>query len=77
MPSVFYIAPSKLTNSSPGIDRIVNSKIGEKEELPAVWKHSEITMIPNPNKPIGIEDRRSIALTSCVREVSGRMAHDR
>ncbi|XP_072144452.1 uncharacterized protein [Dermacentor andersoni] len=38
----------------------------EKGDLPAAWKHSEVTMIPKPNKPLLIENLRPISLTSCV-----------
>ncbi|XP_072145595.1 uncharacterized protein [Dermacentor andersoni] len=49
----------------------------EKGDLPAAWKHSEVTMIPKPNKPLLIENLRPISLTSCVGKLLEHMVHDR
>nr|XP_050028301.1 uncharacterized protein LOC126523929 [Dermacentor andersoni] len=49
----------------------------EKEELPAVWKHSDITMIPKPNKPLSLENLHPISLTSCAGKLFEHMVHDR
>ncbi|XP_065304893.1 uncharacterized protein [Dermacentor albipictus] len=49
----------------------------EKGELPAVWKHSDITMNPKPNKPLSLENPRPISLTSCAGKLFKHMVHDR
>ncbi|XP_075526250.1 uncharacterized protein LOC142557953 [Dermacentor variabilis] len=36
----------------------------ERGELPAAWKHSEITMIPKPKKKLSVKNLRLISLTS-------------
>nr|XP_050033043.1 uncharacterized protein LOC126529557 [Dermacentor andersoni] len=49
----------------------------EKGELPAVWKHSDITMILKPNIPLSLENLRPISLTSCAGKLFEHMVHDR
>lgn len=49
----------------------------DKGELPASWKHSEVIMVPKPNKPIALENLRPISLTSCVGKLFEHMVHDR
>ncbi|XP_037518279.1 uncharacterized protein LOC119395058 [Rhipicephalus sanguineus] len=53
------------------------NKCWESGEIPATWKHSEITMIPKPNKPFSIENLRPISLTSCVGKLFEHMVHNR
>lgn len=49
----------------------------DKGELPAAWKHSEVIMIPKPNKPIAVYNLRPISLTSCVGKLFEHMIHGR
>ncbi|XP_037501353.1 uncharacterized protein LOC119375243 [Rhipicephalus sanguineus] len=49
----------------------------EKGELPAAWEHSEVIMIPKPNKPLAVENLRPVSLTSCVGKFFLHMIHDR
>nr|XP_037291042.1 uncharacterized protein LOC119186665 [Rhipicephalus microplus] len=49
----------------------------DKGELPATWKHSEVIMIPKPNKSIAVDNLRPIYLTSCVGKLFEHMIHYR
>ncbi|XP_075526601.1 uncharacterized protein LOC142558341 [Dermacentor variabilis] len=49
----------------------------ERGKLPAAWKHSEITMIPKPNKQLSIENLRPISPTSCLGKLFEHMIHKR
>lgn len=49
----------------------------EKGELPTVWKHAEVIMIPKPNKPPQIANLRLISLSSCTGKLLEHMVHDR
>nr|XP_050026178.1 uncharacterized protein LOC126521511 [Dermacentor andersoni] len=49
----------------------------EKGELPAVWKHSDITVILKANKPLSLENPRPIFLISCAGKLFEHMVHDR
>ncbi|XP_075540046.1 uncharacterized protein LOC142574946 [Dermacentor variabilis] len=48
-----------------------------KGELPTAWKHSEVTMVPKPNKPISIANLRLISLTSCAGKLFEHMVNER
>lgn len=45
--------------------------------LPSSWTHSDITLIPKPNKPLGIPHLRPISLTSCLGKLLEHVIHDR
>lgn len=48
-----------------------------KGALPTAWKHSEVTMVPKPNKPISIANLRPISLTSCAGKLFEHMVNER
>lgn len=43
------------------------------DRLPLQWKHSTITTIPKPGKPLEIKNLRFISLTSCVGKIYERI----
>lgn len=51
--------------------------IWESGRLPAMWKHADVTMLPKPNKPLGITNIRLISLTSCAGKLMEHMVVDR
>lgn len=45
--------------------------------LPADWRHSDITLIPKPNKPLTPTTLRPISLTSCLVKLFEHLIHQR
>lgn len=45
--------------------------------LPRSWKHSDITLIPKPAKPLALPNLRPISLTSCLGKLLEHVIHNR
>lgn len=49
----------------------------EAGTLPAQWTRADITLIPKPHKPLGLNNLRPISLTSCVGKIFEQLVHRR